>query len=243
VIGTHNAARSARQAKTAHFILVSTDKAVRPTNVMGASKRVCELLLQAMADEGGSTRFSMVRFGNVLGSSGSVVPHFETQIRNGGPVTLTHRDMTRFFMTIPEAAQLVIQAGAMAEGGEVFLLDMGDPVKIYDLARTMIELSGKTLRDERDPNGEIEIIEIGLRPGEKLFEELLIGADSMPTRHVRIMQAREDGLSAGSLMPKIAQLETALDAGDGAEALRLLRLLVPEYTPAVAAAAKISGAG
>lgn len=229
VLGTRNAAWAARSNGASHFILISTDKAVRPTNVMGASKRICELVLQALARESGPTRFAMVRFGNVLGSSGSVVPRFEQQIRDGGPVTVTHRDITRFFMTIPEAAQLVIQAGAMAQGGEVFLLDMGKPVRIFDLARSMIELSGRTVRDVDNPNGEIEIVEIGLRPGEKLYEELLIDDRSEKTHHVRIMRAQESFYEPAFLFPRLERLEAALDQGDTAAAMGLLRELVPEY--------------
>jgi len=231
VLSTLNAARAAQAAGVQRFILVSTDKAVRPTNVMGASKRVCELILQAMAQHGSATRFAMVRFGNVLGSSGSVVPRFQRQIREGGPITLTHRDVTRYFMTIPEAAQLVIQAGAMAKGGEVYLLDMGSSVRIYDLARTMIELSGLSIRDESDPEGDIEIVEVGLRPGEKLYEELLIAADSEPTSHPRISRAIEHALPLAGLETLLAEVTQALEVGDGAAALAVLRRLVPEYTP------------
>ena len=173
----------------------------------------------------------MVRFGNVLGSSGSVVPQFERQIRAGGPVTLTHRDITRFFMTIPEAAQLVIQAGAMAEGGEVFLLDMGDPIRIYDLARSMIELSGRSVRDDRNTDGDIEIVEVGLRPGEKLYEELLIDSESRPTDHPRIMHAHEYSLDESELMPELEKLHTCFLAGDRDGSLEILRRLVPEYSP------------
>ncbi|MCH2486951.1 MAG: polysaccharide biosynthesis protein [Erythrobacter sp.] len=229
--GTLNAGLAAKANRVAHFVLISTDKAVRPTNVMGASKRVCELVLQALAKTPGQTRFAMVRFGNVLGSSGSVVPQFERQIRAGGPVTLTHRDITRFFMTIPEAAQLVIQAGAMAEGGEVFLLDMGAPIRIYDLARSMIELSGRSVRDETNPDGDIEIVEVGLRPGEKLFEELLIDSESRPTHHPRIMHAHEYSLEESELMPVLDQLHACFLDGDRDTALSILRRLVPEYTP------------
>ena len=234
ILGTRNAAVAARDAETENFVLVSTDKAVRPTNVMGATKRVCELVLQAMAMRDGPTKFSMVRFGNVLGSSGSVVPYFQNQIEQGGPVTLTHRDITRFFMTIPEAAQLVIQAGAMSQGGEVFLLDMGEPVKIYDLARTMIELSGRSVQDEDNPDGDIAIVEIGLRPGEKLYEELLIGSNSKKTRHSQIMQAREFAWEPEELDPLIARLEDQLKIGDTAASLAILRQLVPEYERAEA---------
>ncbi|HCJ6188639.1 TPA: polysaccharide biosynthesis protein, partial [Citrobacter freundii] len=175
IYGTFYCAKAAISSQVETFILVSTDKAVRPTNTMGATKRVAELVLQALAKEQSVTCFSMVRFGNVLGSSGSVVPLFEKQIEKGGPVTLTHKDIIRYFMTIPEASQLVIQAGAMARGGDVFVLDMGDPVRIYDLATRMVKLSGLTIKDESNPDGDIEISITGLRPGEKLYEELLIG--------------------------------------------------------------------
>jgi FlaA1/EpsC-like NDP-sugar epimerase len=215
VEGTLNCALAARSSKVERFILVSTDKAVRPTNVMGASKRVCELILQALAAEKrGGAIFAMVRFGNVLGSSGSVVPHFQRQIAQGGPVTLTHKEVTRYFMTIPEAAELVIQAGAMAEGGEVYLLDMGEPVRIADLARSMISLSGRTVRDSENPDGDIEIVEIGLRPGEKLYEELLIGAEATRTTHERIFRAHEEHLPWAVLRKEIASLQEATRAGD-----------------------------
>jgi FlaA1/EpsC-like NDP-sugar epimerase len=236
VFSTLNTALEARATGVAHYILISTDKAVRPTNVMGASKRVCELVLQALAKDSGKsgshTRFSMVRFGNVLGSSGSVVPRFKEQIAKGGPVTLTHRKITRYFMTIPEAAQLVIQAGAMAKGGEVFVLDMGKSVKIYDLACTMIRLSGLTVRDENNQDGDIAIEEVGLRPGEKLYEELLIGENPTETVHKRIMQAREKFIGWDELEPMLDVLRGFVDAGDTADALSLLRKLVPEYQPA-----------
>ncbi|WP_408609204.1 polysaccharide biosynthesis protein [Allopontixanthobacter confluentis] len=230
IIGTRNTAKAANRAGCKNFILVSTDKAVRPTNVMGASKRVCELILQAEDNAGSATRFAIVRFGNVLGSSGSVVPQFERQIAAGGPVTLTHRNITRFFMTIPEAAELVIQAGAMAQGGDLFLLDMGKPVKIYDLASTMVELSGHSLKTPERPDGDIEIVEIGLRPGEKLYEELLIDDCSEATDHVRILRAREYHLPSAELDPQIESLQRALSAGDTGAALELLQSLVPEYT-------------
>jgi FlaA1/EpsC-like NDP-sugar epimerase len=229
VLGTLNMAREAELSGVARFILVSTDKAVRPTNVMGASKRVAELVLQGLAARGSATLFAMVRFGNVLGSSGSVVPRFQKQILNGGPVTLTHREVTRYFMTIPEAAQLVIQAGAMAQGGEVYVLDMGNSVKIVDLARSMIRLSGLTIRDEQSPDGDIEIREVGLRPGEKLYEELLIGDNAEPTRHERIMRARESCLAWEEIEPKLGELAALLEAGDVAGAVLLLQALVPEY--------------
>lgn len=231
IISTRNLTDAAERSGVSHFILISTDKAVRPTNVMGASKRVCEQILQAKAKAGSKTRFTMVRFGNVLGSSGSVVPRFKEQIASGGPVTLTHKDIIRYFMTIPEAAQLVIQAGSMANGGEVFVLDMGKPVKIYDLARTLINLSGLTVRDEQNPDGDIAIEEIGLRPGEKLFEELLIGENPMPTKHARIMQAMEGHLPWSELSTALDAMEVHIHAGDRDQAVRLLRELVPEYQP------------
>jgi FlaA1/EpsC-like NDP-sugar epimerase len=236
IIGTRNAVLAAEASGVDRFILISTDKAVRPTNVMGASKRVCELILQAQALSGTRTRFAMVRFGNVLGSSGSVVPHFKQQIREGGPVTVTHRDVTRYFMTIPEAAQLVIQAGALAEGGEVFLLDMGESVRIFDLARTMIELSGLSVRDEENPSGDIEIVEIGLRPGEKLFEELLIDAEAKPTGHSQIRQARERALERKALDPLLEELIAATVEGNCSGALKALGKLVPEYSEQLARA-------
>ncbi|MBA2777342.1 polysaccharide biosynthesis protein [Billgrantia kenyensis] len=191
VFGTLSTAHAAMEAGVETFVLVSTDKAVRPTNVMGTTKRLAELICQAFARHQSATRFCMVRFGNVLGSSGSVVPLFRGQIQAGGPITVTHPDITRFFMTIPEAAQLVIQAGAMARGGDVFVLDMGEPVRIAELARQMVRLSGLKVRDERNPDGDIAIAYSGLRPGEKLFEELLVGEDVAPTSHPRIMTAQE----------------------------------------------------
>jgi FlaA1/EpsC-like NDP-sugar epimerase len=229
IFGTLNCAIEAERVGTRHFILVSTDKAVRPTNVMGASKRVCELVLQALAARSTMTRFAIVRFGNVLGSSGSVVPRFQRQIRSGGPVTLTHRDVTRYFMTIPEAAQLVIQAAGMAQGGEVYLLDMGQPIKIYDLARAMINLSGLTIRDAAMPDGDIEIREIGLRKGEKLYEELLIGGGSEPTDHPRIMRARENSIELPILSAHLDRLDRILKEGERDEALEVLSALVPEF--------------
>ncbi|MEO7938491.1 MAG: polysaccharide biosynthesis protein, partial [Burkholderiaceae bacterium] len=198
----------------ANMVLVSTDKAVRPTNVMGASKRMAELVLQGMAAANGKTRFCMVRFGNVLGSSGSVVPLFRSQLATGGPLTVTHPEVTRYFMTIPEAAQLVRYAGAMARGGEVFVLDMGESVKIMDLARRMIELSGLTVRDDDTPDGEIAIKIVGLRPGEKLYEELLIGDDPSPTGHPRIMMAREAFLPWDALEVQLAILRDAVKRDD-----------------------------
>ncbi len=212
--------------------LISTDKAVRPTNAMGASKRVCELLIQAAAADnkpGQGPILAMVRFGNVLGSSGSVIPLFHEQIARGGPITVTHPSITRYFMTIPEAVQLVLQATGMARGGELFLLDMGEPVRIADLARQMIELSGLRVRDQENPNGDIAIAFTGLRPGEKLYEELLISARDEPTEHPLIRRAREPGRHQTDLLPLIEGLEDALQRWDEAATMDLLRHLVPEY--------------
>lgn len=206
IFGTLHLARAAVQARVETFVLISTDKAVSPTNVMGATKRFSELVLQAMQDQHEDCCFCMVRFGNVLESSGSVVPLFREQIRAGGPVTVTHRDIIRYFMTIPEAAQLVIQAGAMARGGDVFVLDMGDPVKIQDLARRMIRLMGLTVRDDENPDGDIEIEYTGLRPAEKLYEELMIGTNVSGTSHPRIMRANEEYIESAALLPLIEQL-------------------------------------
>lgn len=195
IFGTWYCAEAAIAAKVESFVLISTDKAVRPTNVMGASKRMAELVLQALSQRQKETRFTMVRFGNVLGSSGSVVPLFRQQIKQGGPVTVTHPDIIRYFMTIPEAAELVIQAGSMGRGGDVFVLDMGEPVKIVDLARRMVHLSGLEIKSIESPVGDIEIRYTGLRPGEKLYEELLIGDNVSGTEHSRIMRAEEHSLS------------------------------------------------
>ena len=232
VIGTWRMVQAAIDAGVQSFVLVSTDKAVNPTSVMGATKRLAELILQAYQKLEHGTRFSMVRFGNVLESSGSVVPLFEEQIRNGGPVTVTHRDIVRYFMTIPEAAQLVIQAGAMAEGGDVFVLDMGEPVRIDDLARRMISLMGLTVRDKSNPDGDIDIAYIGLRPAEKLYEELLIGANSSGTGHPRIMRADEHSLPYNALVSLIEALQSAIEAQDRAKARELLVSAVREYSPA-----------
>ena len=203
VIGTYNVAKSARENQVDNMLLISTDKAVRPTNVMGASKRFSELILQAFSSENTQTCFSMVRFGNVLDSAGSVVPLFREQIKNGGPVTVTHRSITRYFMSIPEAVQLVLQAGAMAKGGDVFVLDMGSPIKILDLAYRMIHLSGLKPIDTSNPDGDIRVKFTGLRPGEKLYEELLIGDDVIQSEHPRIMQAREEKLSIDIIENKV----------------------------------------
>lgn len=209
VFGTLACARAAIACQVEKFVLISTDKAVRPTNTMGATKRIAELVLQGLASSQNATCFSMVRFGNVLGSSGSVVPLFEKQIAAGGPITLTHPDIIRYFMTIPEAAQLVIQAGAMGHGGDVFVLDMGDPVKIIDLAHRMVTLSGLKLRDAQNPTGDIEIKTTGLRPGEKLFEELLIGDNVMNTQHPRIMTANEVMMPWEELAELLSELNIA----------------------------------
>jgi FlaA1/EpsC-like NDP-sugar epimerase len=231
VLGTLTAARMAVEQGVKDFVLISTDKAVRPTNIMGASKRLAETVLQALAATSATTKFSMVRFGNVLGSSGSVVPKFRQQIRDGGPITLTHQEITRYFMTIPEAAQLVIQAGAMAKGGDVFVLDMGKSVKIMDLAKRLIELSGLMVRDEANPEGDIEIEITGLRPGEKLYEELLIGDNPKPTQHPRIMKAHDDFLPLPVLEEKLNTLRIALDVNDVGIVRMLLEQMVSGYKP------------
>jgi FlaA1/EpsC-like NDP-sugar epimerase len=231
VFGTMLIAELSIECGVRDFVLVSTDKAVRPTNVMGASKRLSELCLQALAANSRTTCLSMVRFGNVLGSSGSVVPLFREQIRSGGPVTITHREITRYFMTIPEAAQLVVQASTMARGGEVFVLDMGDPVRIYDLARNLVELSGMSVRDDDNPLGDIEITTMGLRPGEKLYEELLIDDNAMPTRHPRIMMASEKFIPLDVLRSKLAFMNESIHNGDVVRTREILCQLVPEYVP------------
>ncbi len=232
VLGTKRMAEAALAAGVETFVLISTDKAVRPTNVMGASKRLSELVLQALARLGGKTRFCMVRFGNVLGSSGSVVPLFRRQIAAGGPITLTHPEITRYFMTIPEAAQLVIQAGAMGKGGEVYVLDMGQPVKIIDLARRMIHLSGLKVRDEEHPDGDIAIEIVGLRPGEKLYEELLIGENVEGTSHPLIMRAYEHELPWSTLQERLAELDVVSQRFDYEKVLALVASMVKEYAPA-----------
>lgn len=229
--GTLTVAQLARENGVSNFVLVSTDKAVRPTNIMGASKRLAELVLQAIQAEGGGTCFSMVRFGNVLGSSGSVVPLFRRQIAAGGPVTITDIDVTRYFMTISEAAQLVLQAGAMSRGGDVFVLDMGEPVRIIDLARNMIELSGLTVRGEDNPTGDIEIQTVGLRPGEKLYEELLIGNNPAQSSHPRILQADEQFYPWRDLEARLDRLKAAIDAGDIGLTCEVLGGIVIEYQP------------
>ncbi|WP_111496810.1 polysaccharide biosynthesis protein [Marinobacter bohaiensis] len=232
VFGTWHCAEAAIECGVERFVLISTDKAVRPTNVMGASKRLAELVLQALASRQKKTIFSMVRFGNVLGSSGSVVPLFREQIRNGGPVTVTHPDICRYFMTIPEASQLVLQAGGMGAGGEVFVLDMGDPVQIVDLARKMIHLMGLREKTGIGPGDDIEIVFTGLRPGEKLYEELLIGDDPKPTRHPRIMMARESMMSWESIKVLLDRLGIAIQQYDCRQVLRILvEDSITEFTP------------
>ena len=217
VLGTLRVAEAAMKHGVRNFVFVSTDKAVRPTSVMGASKRMAEMVLQALQAEFGAKhgiRFTMVRFGNVLGSSGSVVPIFRQQIERGGPVTVTHPDVTRYFMSIPEAVQLILQAGAMGQGGDVFVLDMGEPVKIADLARNMIRLAGRTVRDASNPGGEIEVVFTGMRPGEKMFEELVIGAELRPTAHPAVMRARETTQPWAVMEPQLGRLEALLSQHD-----------------------------
>ncbi|MFZ6679084.1 polysaccharide biosynthesis protein [Undibacterium sp. Tian12W] len=231
VFGTLSVAQAAMAAKVKNFVLISTDKAVRPTNVMGATKRLAELILQACSRRQQHTRFCMVRFGNVLGSSGSVVPLFRKQIMAGGPITLTHPEITRYFMTIPEAAQLVLQAGAMGEGGDVFVLDMGEPVRIIDLARRMVHLSGLEVKSENTPDGTIEIQHVGLRPGEKLYEELLIGDNVEGTSHPLIMRAQESELPWDQLNALLQNLQTACTAFDYEQIRALLLQIVAEYEP------------
>jgi FlaA1/EpsC-like NDP-sugar epimerase len=234
VLGTLNMAQAALNCGARRFVLISTDKAVRPTNVMGATKRMAELVLQALAAQHPATTFCMVRFGNVLGSSGSVVPLFRRQLAAGGPLTVTHAEVTRYFMTIPEAAQLVLQAGAMGQGGDVFLLDMGQPVKIVDLARRMVELSGLRVRDADRPDGDIEIVISGLRPGEKLYEELLIGDNPAPTDHPRIMKAHEDYLPWPELQPQLQALQQAAEVGDVTAIKSVMHVCVQGYNTQLA---------
>jgi UDP-N-acetylglucosamine 4,6-dehydratase len=245
VIGTLNTAQAALQSGVANFVLISTDKAVRPTNIMGSTKRLAELTLQALSRElapvlfgdksnvshVNKTRFTMVRFGNVLGSSGSVIPLFHKQIKSGGPLTVTHPKITRYFMTIPEAAQLVIQAGSMGQGGDVFVLDMGEPVKIIELAEKMVHLSGLSVRSDKNPQGDISIEFTGLRPGEKLYEELLIGDNVVATQHPMIMSASEDHLSWEVLKGTLKELLAAVDQDDYARIRELLRDTVSGYSP------------
>lgn len=232
VIATWNTAEAALAAEVETFVLISTDKAVNPTNVMGATKRMAEIVLQGMHERSVKTRFCMVRFGNVLASSGSVVPLFYDQIRAGGPITVTHPEVVRYFMTIPEAAQLVIQAGSMARGGDVFVLDMGKPVRIADLARRMVNLMGMTVRDDTSPDGDIEIQYTGLRPAEKLFEELLIGSNVYGTEHSMIMRAVEHALPWEHVEMLLGQLTTSLRGFDCDAVIKLLENAVEEYRAA-----------
>lgn len=232
LFGTLVMAESARQMQVKDFVLISTDKAVRPTNIMGATKRLAEMTIQALQDQNdGVTRFSMVRFGNVLDSSGSVIPKFKQQILDGGPLTVTHPEVNRFFMTIPEAAQLVIQASALAKGGDVFLLDMGVPVKILDLAKRLISLSGLSVRNEANPDGDIEILITGLRPGEKLYEELLICGTSEATSHPKIMRAREEFMNWDEFQLCLASLKEATSTNNVRAMSALIQELVQGYSP------------
>ena len=240
VFGTKTVADAARAAKVDRFILVSSDKAVRPTNVMGATKRLAELVVQDLSTRSENTRFSMVRFGNVLGSSGSVIPLFEEQIARGGPVTLTHGEVTRYFMTISEAARLVLLAGSFARGGDLFVLDMGDPVPIQKLARQMIEGAGLNVMDEANPNGDIAIVEIGLRPGEKLHEELLISPDMLTTPHQKIMRAQEGFLSEIEMANALKDLRQAINTRDPEAARAVISRWVERYEDAKSDGAQIS---
>ena len=230
ILGTLVIAKIAMTMKVPNFVLVSTDKAVRPTNIMGATKRVAEMILQGLSPYSEGTLFAMVRFGNVLDSSGSVVPKFREQIKSGGPITITDFRVTRYFMTIPEAAQLVIQAGALATGGDVFLLHMGQPIQVVDLAYRMIELSGFSVRNASNPAGDIEVVEIGLRPGEKLFEELLIDGEPEATSHPKIFKSHEKYMDWGELESSIDELHNCIDCDDLSGALIILKKLVPGYS-------------
>lgn len=231
ILGTYRTATSAMKHKVENFILISTDKAVRPTNVMGATKRFAEIILQALQKKNSNTCFSMVRFGNVLDSAGSVVPLFRKQIREGGPLTITHKDVTRYFMSIPEAVQLVLQAGAMAKGGDVFVLDMGEPIKIIDLAYKMIHLSGMTPVDKDNPEGDIKIKFTGLRSGEKLYEELLIGNNVKESSHPRIMQAKEEELAWNDIESALKLFEKAHHKKNEKLVIELLDKYVNGYSP------------
>jgi FlaA1/EpsC-like NDP-sugar epimerase len=244
-MGTLSAAQASLRANVANFVLISTDKAVRPTNVMGSTKRLAEMTLQALSSEiapvlfgetssisrVNKTRFTMVRFGNVLGSSGSVIPLFHKQIKSGGPLTVTHPKITRYFMSIPEAAQLVIQAGSMGQGGDVFVLDMGEPVKIVELAEKMVHLSGLSIRSDKNLQGDISIEFTGLRPGEKLYEELLIGDNVVTTPHPMIMSANEDYLPWDVLKARLTELLSAVEQDDYTRVRQLLRETVSGYSP------------
>jgi FlaA1/EpsC-like NDP-sugar epimerase len=231
IFGTLNCAQAAIDASVETFVLISTDKAVRPTNTMGATKRSAELVLQALSAKQSGTKFSMVRFGNVLGSSGSVIPLFKQQIKAGGPITVTDKDIIRYFMTISEAVELVIQAGAMGTGGDVFVLDMGEPVRIHDLAVKMIHLSGLEVKDESHPDGDIEIKYTGLRAGEKLYEELLIGDNVSETDNPLIMRAQEEMLAWDELKLVLDELNGAIESCDHEKLRKLLIKIVPDFKP------------
>ena len=238
LLGTFELAKLALDNNVLNFVFISTDKAVRPTNIMGATKRFAELSLQALnqknlilSESKNKTKFSIVRFGNVLDSSGSVIPKFRDQIKNGGPITLTHKDITRYFMTITEAAQLVIQAGAMSQGGDVFLLDMGNPIKIYDLALRMIELSGLSLKNSSNRNGDIEIKITGLRPGEKLYEELLLSKSPIKTKHPKIYRSKEPYIVYEDLVKEIDLLKIFIEKNDLENILEKLKKTVIDYSP------------
>ena len=239
VFGTYNLAKLSIEKKVSNFVFISTDKAVRPTNIMGATKRLAELCLQSLnqkldlseKDKVFRTKFSIVRFGNVIDSSGSVIPKFREQIRAGGPITLTHREITRYFMTIPEAAQLVIQAGAMAKGGDVFVLDMGDPIKIYDLAERMIQLSGLSIKNIYNPKGDIKIIITGLRPGEKLYEELLISENPVKTKHPKIFRSNEPFIKFEELDFELNKLSLLIADNDFENIFNSLKKIITEYSP------------
>ena len=234
IIGTKVCVETAIKNDVETFVLISTDKAVRPTNIMGASKRFAELILQSLSTDASNnikTNMTMVRFGNVIGSSGSAIPLFQQQIKDGGPITVTHPEVLRYFMSIPEAAELVIQAGAMGTGGEVFVLDMGEPVKVLDIAKRLIGLSGMELKDEENPDGEIEIIFTGLRPGEKLYEELLIGDNVNKTEHKKILRAKEDYLESQELNSYLEQIKE-VDRNNDVEGLRnILERAIPGFIP------------
>ena len=230
ILGTKTCAEAAVESKVETFVLISTDKAVRPTNIMGATKRFSELILQSMA-QNKDTIMTMVRFGNVIGSSGSAIPLFQQQIKDGGPVTVTHPEVIRYFMSIPEAAELVIQAGALGQGGDVFVLDMGEPVKIYELAKRLINLSGMEVKDEQNPEGDIEIIFTGLRPGEKLYEELLIGDNVNTTIHKQIMRAKEESISADELDMYLQSIKESEKKGDLNALREILKKVVIGYVP------------
>ena len=229
IVATRVVAKVAKECSLSHFVLISSDKAVRPTNLMGCSKRVSELITQSYSKLGSPTKYSMVRFGNVIGSSGSVVPLFMEQISKGGPITLTHLEITRYLMSIVEACQLVLQVIELSKGGELFLLDMGEPVKILDLAKKMINLSGLRVKDKHNPNGDIEITTTGLRPGEKLYEELLIDAEALPTSHPLIYKAIDDSIPGENFLNQLDKLEISLKKQDLELSLKILKNIVPEW--------------